>query len=106
MHEAPAPSSALRGREEPLGAPTGLVEGDEGLDRLRGRIDDMELVRPGGLGAADLAADLVAGLLVEGVEVGLPVACGRERQDRADVLQLAGDRPTPAGGAGIERGLG
>src|SRR3990170_524585 len=105
MHEAPAAGSALRGREEPFGVPTGLVELDEGVDRLRGRLDDMELVRPGGLGAPDLAPDLVARLLVERVEVGLPIALRRERQDRADVLQLAGDRPTLAGGAGIERGL-
>src|SRR3989304_2880829 len=105
MHEAPAAGSALGGREEPFGAPTGLVEVDEDLDRLRGRIDDMELVRPGGLGAPDLAPDLVARLLVEGVEVGLPIALRRERQDRADLLQLTGDRPTLAGGAGIERGL-
>src|SRR3990170_6745421 len=82
MHEALAAGSALGGREEPRGAPTGLVEVDEGLDHLWSRLDDSELVRAGGLGAPDLAPDLVARLLVQGVEVGLPVACGRERQDR------------------------
>ncbi len=50
----------------------------------------------GGLGAADLAPDLVALLLVERREVAVEVGALREGDDRADVLALDVERPALA----------
>ena len=82
-----------------------LVQVDEGVDGLGRRVDQPEVVRPGGLGAADLAPDLVPVLLVEAAEVGLPIAVIGQRQHRADVLLLTEDVPATAHAATLEGAL-
>ena len=77
--EGPALVAARRRREEPLGAPALLVQVDERVQVADGIGGSLEADRAGGLRPAQLAADLVALLLVERPEVALEVDPGQAR---------------------------
>ena len=102
--EDPALVPARRRREEPFGAPALLVEVDERVQVADGIGGALQANLAGGLGPADLAARLVAFLLVERPEVGLEVDPRRQGDDGADLLALANHRPALAGSRSERRG--
>ena len=88
--------AALRRRKEAVLTEAASVQVDELVDRIRGRLGDLDRKVADYLRAANLAPDLVAILLVERGEVFVPVAA-RRGDDRTDVLLLARDLPRRIG---------
>ena len=89
--------------KRPVVAPARLVQLDEAVDGVRAEVGRLPAHRADRLRAADLAADLVACLLVERGEVVVPGADPVEVDDRADVLLLDVDQPALLGCVVAER---
>ena len=102
--EAPALVAAGRGWEQPVIAPAGLVQVDERVEVGERVARDIEPDLALALRAAELAADLVALLLVEGGEEAVEVGAVRDDRHGADVLALLRHVPAGAGALGPERG--
>ena len=103
MEEVAVSIAILARGEQPGRAPARLVQADEALDRCAVERQVAQLHVALALGATELAADLVPGLLVQPSELSVPVV--GEIDHGADVLELHAHHQAGQGRSVTQRSL-